>query len=40
MLTRHSPLNSQNDDNAMMNEFTENGALIPNVKFADGSFFI
>lgn len=34
----HSPLNSQNDDNAIMNELTENGALIPNVKFADGSF--
>lgn len=34
----HSPLNSQFDDNAQMNEITENGALIPNVKFADGSF--
>lgn len=34
----HSPLNSKNDDNALMNEITENGALIPNVKFADGSF--
>lgn len=34
----HSPLNSQNDDNAITNELTENGALIPNVKFADGSF--
>ncbi|WOE33238.1 MULTISPECIES: FAD-dependent monooxygenase [unclassified Acinetobacter] len=34
----HSPLNSQNDDNALMNELTENGALIPNVKFADGTF--
>lgn len=34
----HSPLNSHNDDNAIMNELTENGALIPNVKFADGSF--
>ena len=34
----HSPLNSQHDDNAQMNELTENGALIPNVKFADGSF--
>lgn len=34
----HSPLNSQFDDNAKMNELTENGALIPNVKFADGSF--
>lgn len=34
----HSPLNSKNDDNALMNEITENGALIPNMKFADGSF--
>ena len=34
----HSPLNSQNDDNALMHELTENGALIPNIKFADGSF--
>lgn len=34
----HSPLNSQHDDNAQMNELTENGALIPNVKFNDGSF--
>lgn len=34
----HSPLNSQFDDNAYMNELTENGALIPNVKFADGLF--
>ncbi len=34
----HSPLNSQFDDNAKMNELTENGALIPNLKFADGSF--
>lgn len=34
----HSPLNSQHDDNAQMNELTENGALMPNVKFADGSF--
>lgn len=34
----HSPLNSKNDDNALMNEITENGALIPNVKLADGSF--
>ncbi len=34
----HSSLNSQNDDNAIMHELTENGALIPNLKFADGSF--
>lgn len=34
----HSPLNSQYDDNAQMPEQTENGALIPNIKFADGSF--
>lgn len=34
----HSPLNSQFDDNAKMNELTENGSLIPNIKFADGSF--
>ena len=34
----HSPLNSQFDDNAQMNELTENGSLIPNVKFNDGSF--
>ncbi|WP_298144289.1 FAD-dependent monooxygenase [uncultured Acinetobacter sp.] len=34
----HSPLNSQFDDNAKMNELTENGSLIPNVKFDDGSF--
>lgn len=34
----HSPLNSQFDDNAQMPEQTENGALIPNVKFADGSY--
>ncbi|PVZ83469.1 monooxygenase [Serratia sp. S1B] len=34
----HSPLNSQFDDNAQMNQQTENGALIPNVKLADNSF--
>ena len=34
----HSPLNSLCDDNAQMNELTENGALIPNIKFADHSF--
>ncbi|RZJ23823.1 MULTISPECIES: FAD-dependent monooxygenase [unclassified Acinetobacter] len=34
----HSPLNSQFDDNAQMSEQTENGALIPNIKFADGSY--
>lgn len=34
----HSPLNSQYDDNTQMNELTENGSLIPNVKLADGSF--
>lgn len=34
----HSPLNSQNDDNAQMSELTENGALIPNLKFADGDY--
>lgn len=34
----HSPLNSLFDDNAQMPEQTENGALIPNVKFADGSY--
>ena len=34
----HSPLNSQFDDNAHMPEQTENGALIPNIKFADGSY--
>ncbi|OTG90901.1 monooxygenase [Acinetobacter sp. ANC 3813] len=33
-----SPLNSACDDNAKMNEITENGALIPNLKFADGSY--
>ncbi|ENV33356.1 FAD-dependent monooxygenase [Acinetobacter gerneri] len=34
----HSPLNSQNDDNASMNEITENGALIPNFKSENGEF--
>ncbi len=34
----HSPLNSQYDDNSQMNEWTENGALIPNVKDAQGEF--
>lgn len=34
----HSPLNSQFDDNAKMNELTENGALFPNLKFKDSSY--
>ena len=34
----HSPLNSQYDDNVKMSENTENGALLPNIKCADGSF--
>lgn len=34
----HSLLNSQFDDNVTMNELTENGALIPNVKCTDGSY--
>lgn len=34
----HSALNSRQDDNAEMNALTENGALIPNLKFADGRF--
>lgn len=34
----HSPLNSRCDDNAKMHELTENGALIPNLKFADGCY--
>lgn len=34
----HSPLNSQFDDNQHMSELTENGALIPNIKFADGTY--
>ncbi|MBU3846411.1 MAG: FAD-dependent monooxygenase, partial [Candidatus Acinetobacter avistercoris] len=34
----HSSLNSQCDDNARMSEHTENGALIPNVKFSDNTF--
>nr|WP_174506269.1 FAD-dependent monooxygenase [Acinetobacter sp. Marseille-Q1620] len=31
----HSPLNSQCDDNALMNEVTENGSLFPNYKTGD-----
>lgn len=34
----HSPLNSKIDDNSNMAKATENGSLIPNLKFADGSF--
>lgn len=34
----HSPLNSQHDDNAQMPEATENGALMPNLKLAEGGF--
>lgn len=34
----HSPLNSLCDDNVQMNEMTENGALIPNLKFADETY--
>lgn len=34
----HSLLNSQFDDNTKMDELMENGALIPNIKFDDGSF--
>ena len=34
----HSPLNSKQDDNTQMAEATENGALIPNIKFTDGTF--
>lgn len=34
----HSPLNSKADDNAIMPEATENGALIPNLKCSDGTF--
>lgn len=31
----HSPLNSRCDDNMKMNQLTENGALIPNLKLQD-----
>lgn len=34
----HSPLNSQHDDNTQMPEATENGALLPNLKLAEGGF--
>lgn len=34
----HSPLNSQQDDNAQMAEQTENGALFPNLKLDNGQY--
>lgn len=34
----HSPLNSQYDHNVHLDELTENGALIPNLKMNDGSY--